>query len=105
MSDQDRRNYSNDQIATDLMTGILAQWCRANPKFTEPVINTHARIKAKLKSMWEQGKKVSSGRANLEEKDGSMESSTDSWTYLPARATSRVVLMWVATRPVLVQYT
>src|SRR5688572_16109171 len=73
MSDQDRRNYSNDQLVTDLMTGILAQWCRANPKFTEPVINTHTRIKAKLKSMWEQGNKVSLGRANLEEKDRFME--------------------------------
>ena len=31
MSDQDRRNYSNDQLVTDLMIGILAQWCRANP--------------------------------------------------------------------------
>src|SRR5688572_11040765 len=105
MSDQDGRNCSKDQVVTDLMIRRLAQWCRANPKFTEPVINTYARIKAKLKSMWEQGNKVSSGRANLEEKDSSMESSTDSWTYLPASVTSRVVLMWVATLPVIVQYT
>src|SRR5688572_15881133 len=87
------------------MTGILAQCCRANPKFTEPVIKTHTRIKAKLKYLWEQGNKASSGRANLEENDRSMESSMDSWTYLPASVRSRVVLMWVATLPVLVQYT
>ena len=48
---------------------------------------------------------MSSGRANLEEKDRSVESLTDSWTYLPASVTPRAVLMWVATLPVLVQYT
>jgi hypothetical protein len=76
ISDHDSRNYSNSQLVSDLTTGLLAQWCRANPKFTEPVINSHAIIKAKLKSMWEQGNKMSSGRgrrANLEEKDRFME--------------------------------
>src|ERR1043165_2811440 len=73
ISDQDGRNYSNDQLVTDVMTGLLAQWCKANPKFTEPVINSNVRIKAKLKAMWQQANKVSSGRAKLEEKDRFME--------------------------------
>ena len=69
ISDRDRRNYSNDQLVTDVMTGLLAQWCKANPKFTEPIINSNIRMKAKLKAMSEQANKVSSGRAKLEEKE------------------------------------
>ena len=78
MSDQDRRNYSNDQLVTDLMTGVLAQCCRANPKFTELVVNSQVRIKAKFKSMWEKGNNMSPGRTKLEKKDNFMEKLEDS---------------------------
>ena len=40
ISDTNRRNYTNDQLITDLMTGLLAQWKRASSKFSEPVINS-----------------------------------------------------------------
>ena len=29
ISDKNRRNYTNDQLIADLMTGLLAQWKRA----------------------------------------------------------------------------
>jgi|SRR5688572_33176287 len=105
MSDQDRRNYSNNQLVTDLMTGILAQWCRETPNFTEPVINTHARIKAKLKSTWEQGNKVSSGRANLEENDRFMEKLDRLMDILTCKCYIKSCTDVVATLPVLVKYT
>lgn len=69
LSDQDRRNYNNDQLVADLMESLLVRWCSANPKFIEPVINSQVRIKTKLKSLWDQANKVSLGRAKLEEKD------------------------------------
>ena len=69
ISDQDRRNYTNEQLVTDLMTGLLAQWSKANSKFTEPVINSKARIRAKLKAMWDQANKVSSNRAKVHERN------------------------------------
>ena len=69
ISEQDRRNYSTDQVVADITKGFLAQWCRADPQFSGSVVNSHVRIKAKLKAIWEQAVKVSSGRAKQDDKD------------------------------------
>ena len=68
-SDKNRRNYTNYNLVNDLTTGLLAQWCKANPKFSGSVVNSRVRIKAKLKSMWEQANKISVGRVKLWEKE------------------------------------
>jgi hypothetical protein len=69
ISDQDRRNYSNDELIADVVTELLDRWSSANPKFIEPIINSKVRIKTKLKAVWDQANKVSAGRARLEEKE------------------------------------
>lgn len=69
ISEQNRRNYSIDQLVDDIMKGLLLQWNRANTNFNGPVINSPVRIKSKLKAIWEQANKVSSGRVKMEEKD------------------------------------
>jgi len=72
-SDKDRRNYTTDELIADITTGLLAQWSKASPKFCEPVMNSHVRIRSKLKAVWEQATKVSSGRAKLDEKQRFMD--------------------------------
>lgn len=72
-SEEDKRNYTNDKLVSDMMNGVLVQWSIANPKFIEPVINSNTRIKAKLKTLWEEANKVSLGRAKQQEKDKFME--------------------------------
>ena len=69
ISDQDRRNYSNDELIADVVTELLDRWSSANPQFIEPIINSKVRIKTKLKAVWDQANKVSAGRARLEEKE------------------------------------
>lgn len=31
-SNKNRWNYTNDELVNDLTTGLLAQWCKADPK-------------------------------------------------------------------------
>src|ERR1700761_7105852 len=73
ISEQDRHNYSTDQLVADITKGLLAQWYRANPQFSGSFINSHVRIKTKLKAIWKQVVKVSSGRAKQDEKDKFMD--------------------------------
>lgn len=72
VSDEDRRNYTNDEIIVDIMNALLSQWCKANPRFTEPVVNSQKRIKTKLKGIWELATKVSLGRAKIQERENFM---------------------------------
>lgn len=59
---EDRRNYGVDQLVTDVISSLLAQWQKANPHFTWPVTSHRATISAKIKKLWLRAVDISLGK-------------------------------------------
>ena len=55
----ERRDYSVDELVSDIVTQLLTQWKKANAQFKYPVINHKDTLLGKMKKIWEQSVKKS----------------------------------------------
>ena len=68
-SEEDKRNYTVDQLVKEMMRALVEQWQKANAQFQFPVINHPDTIYKKVKTLWDDAVKVSLGRGNLKVKE------------------------------------
>ena len=69
VSNKDRRNYTTDNLITDIMPALLAQWGKANAQLVHPVLIAERTIHLKLKACWENAFKLSTGQGKLKDKE------------------------------------
>ena len=68
-SEEDKRNYTVDQLVKEMMSALVEQWQKANAQFQFPVINHPDTIYKKVKTLWDEAVKVSLGRGKLKDKE------------------------------------
>ena len=68
LAEENRRNYTMNELVRDMIPPLLAQWQKANYQFKYPVINHGQRLFSKVKKIWEDAVKVSLGKGKLVEK-------------------------------------
>ena len=62
---ENRRNYCVDDLVSDIVAQLLAQWQKANAQFKFPVIIHEDTLHKKIIKIWEQGVQVSLGNGKL----------------------------------------
>ena len=65
---ENRRNCCSDDLVSDIVAQLLAQWQNANAQFKFPVIIHEVTLQKQIKKIWEQGVQVSLGQGKLAEK-------------------------------------
>ena len=68
-SEENKCNYSVDQLVEDIFPVLICQWRKANALFKPPVINDKRTIIIKLKEVWNQATNFSLGRGKLDAKE------------------------------------
>ena len=68
LAEENRRNYTVNELVRDMIPPLLAQWQKANSQFKYPVINHEERLFSKVKKLWDDAVKASLGKGKLVEK-------------------------------------
>ena len=61
-------NYTNLDLAKDLAPLVIAQWSKANVKFTPPVVVTERSLWSRIQRLWERVAAVVRGKAKQKDK-------------------------------------
>ena len=67
-SEKDKRNYSKEELVSDMLAALLAQWLKASHRLKFPVLVHHETIRIKLKDLWEKALKLAKGVGKIQEK-------------------------------------